>query len=124
MHNMFYIFIIGILSGILGTNIYYHRQNRIQYERITELESELTIRQQELKEYNSRFAEITTELEDNNKRAEQFVNSMGEQLDRDLATVKDTAGLLRILRTQLQELKNFYSRGNSNIISSGNANRE
>lgn len=124
MHNMFYIFIIGILSGILGTNIYYHRQNRIQYERITELESELTIRQQELKEYNSRFAEITTELENNNKRAEQFVNSMGEQLDRDLATVKDTAGLLRILRTQLQELKNFYSRGNSNIISSGNANRE
>ena len=124
MRNMFYIFIIGILSGILGTNIYYHRQNRIQYERITELESELTIRQQELKEYNSRFAEITTELEDNNKRAEQFVNSMGEQLDRDLATVKDTAGLLRILRTQLQELKNFYSRGNSNIIGSGNANRE
>ena len=121
---MFYIFIIGILSGILGTNIYYHRQNRIQYERITELESELTIRQQELKEYNSRFAEVTTELENNNKRAEQFVNSMGEQLDRDLATVKDTAGLLRILRTQLQELKNFYSRGNSNIISSGNANRE
>lgn len=124
MRNMFYIFIIGILSGILGTNIYYHRQNRIQYERITELESELTIRQQELKEYNSRFAEITTELENNNKRAEQFVNSMGEQLDRDLATVKDTAGLLRILRTQLQELKNFYSRGNSNIIGSGNANRE
>lgn len=124
MHNMFYIFIIGILSGILGTNIYYHRQNRIQYERITELESELTIRQQELKEYNSRFAEITTELENNNKRAEQFVNSMGEQLDRDLATVKDTAGLLRILRTQLQELKNFYSCGNSNIIGSGNANRE
>lgn len=124
MHNMFYIFIIGILSGILGTNIYYHRQNRVQYERITELESELTIRQQELKEYNSRFAEITTELENNNKRAEQFVNSMGEQLDRDLATVKDTAGLLRILRTQLQELKNFYSRGNSNIIGSGNANRE
>lgn len=124
MHNMFYIFIIGILSGILGTNIYYHRQNRIQYERITELESELTIRQQELKEYNSRFAEITTELENNNKRAEQFVNSMGKQLDRDLATVKDTAGLLRILRTQLQELKNFYSRGNSNIIGSGNANRE
>lgn len=124
MHNMFYIFIIGILSGILGTNIYYHRQNRIQYERITELESELTIRQQELKEYNSRFTEITTELENNNKRAEQFVNSMGEQLDRDLATVKDTAGLLRILRTQLQELKNFYSRGNSNIIGSGNANRE
>lgn len=124
MHNMFYIFIIGILSGILGTNIYYHRQNRIQYERITELESELTIRQQELKEYNSRFAEITTELENNNKRAEQFVNSMGEQLDRDLATVKDTAGLLRILRTQLQELKNFYSRGNSNVIGSGNANRE
>lgn len=124
MRNMFYIFIIGILSGILGTNIYYHRQNRIQYERITELESELTIRQQELEEYNSRFAEITTELEDNNKRAEQFVNSMGEQLDRDLATVKDTAGLLRILRTQLQELKNFYSRGNSNIIGSGNANRE
>ena len=124
MHNMFYIFIIGILSGILGTNIYYHRQNRIQYERITELESELTIRQQELKEYNSRFAEITTELENNNKRAEQFVNSMGEQLDRDLATVKDTAGLLRILRTQLQELKNFYSRNNSNIIGSGNANRE
>lgn len=124
MRNMFYIFIIGILSGILGTNIYYHRQNRIQYERITELESELTIRQQELKEYNSRFAEVTTELENNNKRAEQFVNSMGEQLDRDLATVKDTAGLLRILRTQLQELKNFYSRGNSNIISSGNANRE
>lgn len=124
MHNMFYIFIIGILSGILGTNIYYHRQNRIQYERITELESELTIRQQELKEYNSRFAEITTELENNNKRAEQFVNSMGEQLDRDLATVKDTAGLLRILRTQLQELKNFYSRGNSNIIGSGNTNGE
>lgn len=124
MHNMFYIFIIGILSGILGTNIYYHRQNRIQYERITELESELTIRQQELKEYNSRFAKITTELENNNKRAEQFVNSMGEQLDRDLATVKDTAGLLRILRTQLQELKNFYSRGNSNIIGSGNANRK
>lgn len=124
MRNMFYIFIIGILSGILGTNIYYHRQNRIQYERITELESELTIRQQELEEYNSRFAEITTELENNNKRAEQFVNSMGEQLDRDLATVKDTAGLLRILRTQLQELKNFYSRGNSNIIGSGNANRE
>ena len=124
MHNMFYIFIIGILSGILGTNIYYHRQNRIQYERITELESELTIRQQELKEYNSRFAEITTELENNNKRAEQFVNSMGEQLDRDLATVKDTAGLLRILRTQLQELKNFYSRNNSNIIGSGNANRK
>ena len=124
MHNMFYIFIIGILSGILGTNIYYHRQNRIQYERITELESELTIRQQELKEYNSRFAEITTELENNNKRAEQFVNSMGEQLDRDLATVKDTAGLLRILRTQLQELKNFYSRGNSNVIGSGNANRK
>ena len=124
MHNMFYIFIIGILSGILGTNIYYHRQNRIQHERITELESELTIRQQELKEYNSRFAEITTELENNNKRAEQFVNSMGEQLDRDLATVKDTAGLLRILRTQLQELKNFYSRGNSNVIGSGNANRE
>lgn len=124
MHNMFYIFIIGILSGILGTNIYYHRQNRIQHERITELESELTIRQQELKEYNSRFAEITTEIENNNKRAEQFVNSMGEQLDRDLATVKDTAGLLRILRTQLQELKNFYSRGNSNIIGSGNANRE
>ena len=124
MRNMFYIFIIGILSGILGTNIYYHRQNRIQYERITELESELTIRQQELKEYNSRFAEVTTELENNNKRAEQFVNSMGEQLDRDLATVKDTAGLLRILRTQLQELKNFYSRGNSNIISSGNDNRE
>lgn len=124
MHNMFYIFIIGILSGILGTNIYYHRQNRIQHERITELESELTIRQQELKEYNSRFAEITTELENNNKRAEQFVNSMGEQLDRDLATVKDTAGLLRILRTQLQELKNFYSRSNSNIIGSGNANRE
>lgn len=124
MHNMFYIFIIGILSGILGTNIYYHRQNRIQYERITELESELTIRQQELKEYNSRFAEITTELENNNKRAEQFINSMGEQLDRDLATVKDTAGLLRILRTQLQELKNFYSRSNSNIIGSGNANRE
>ena len=124
MRNMFYIFIIGILSGILGTNIYYHRQNRIQYERITELESELTIRQQELKEYNSRFAEITTELENNNKRAEQFVNSMGEQLDRDLATVKDTAGLLRILRTQLQELKNFYSRGNSNVIGSGNANRE
>lgn len=124
MRNMFYIFIIGILSGILGTNIYYHRQNRIQYERITELESELTIRQQELKEYNSRFAEITTELENNNKRAEQFVNSMGEQLDRDLATVKDTAGFLRILRTQLQELKNFYSRGNSNIIGSGNANRE
>ena len=124
MHNMFYIFIIGILSGILGTNIYYHRQNRIQYERITELESELTIRQQELEEYNSRFAEITTELENNNKRAEQFVNSMGEQLDRDLATVKDTAGLLRILRTQLQELKNFYSRNNSNIIGSGNANRE
>lgn len=124
MHNMFYIFIIGILSGILGTNIYYHRQNRIQHERITELESELTIRQQELKEYNSRFAEITTELENNNKRAEQFVNSMGEQLDRDLATVKDTAGLLRILRTQLQELKNFYSCGNSNIIGSGNANRE
>lgn len=124
MHNMFYIFIIGILSGILGTNIYYHRQNRIQHERITELESELTIRQQELKEYNSRFAEITTELENNNKRAEQFVNSMGEQLDRDLATVKDTAGLLRILRTQLQELKNFYSRNNSNVIGSGNANRE
>ena len=124
MRNMFYIFIIGILSGILGTNIYYHRQNRIQYERITELESELTIRQQELEEYNSRFAEITTELENNNKRAEQFVNSMGEQLDRDLATVKDTAGLLRILRTQLQELKNFYSRNNSNIIGSGNANRE
>lgn len=124
MRNMFYIFIIGILSGILGTNIYYHRQNRIQYERITELESELTIRQQELKEYNSRFAEITTELENNNKRAEQFVNSMGEQLDRDLATVKDTAGLLRILRTQLQELKNFYSRGNSNIIGGGNANRK
>lgn len=124
MHNMFYIFIIGILSGILGTNIYYHRQNRIQYERITELESELTIRQQELKEYNSRFAEITTELENNNKRAEQFVNSMGEQLDRDLATVKDTAGLLRILRTQLQELKNFYSRNNSNVIGSRNANRE
>lgn len=124
MHNMFYIFIIGILSGILGTNIYYHRQNRIQYERITELESELTIRQQELKEYNSRFAEITTELENNNKRAEQFVNSMGEQLDRDLATVKDTAGLLRILRTQLQELKNFYSRDNSNVIGSGNANRK
>ena len=124
MHNMFYIFIIGILSGILGTNIYYHRQNRIQYERITELESELTIRQQELEEYNSRFAEITTELENNNKRAEQFVNSMGEQLDRDLATVKDTAGLLRILRTQLQELKNFYSRGNSNVIGSGNANRK
>nr|DAQ07673.1 MAG TPA: Protein of unknown function (DUF1043) [Caudoviricetes sp.] len=124
MRNMFYIFIIGILSGILGTNIYYHRQNRIQYERITELESELTIRQQELKEYNSRFAEITTELENNNKRAEQFVNSMGEQLDRDLATVKDTAGLLRILRTQLQELKNFYSRGNSNVIGSGNANRK
>lgn len=124
MRNMFYIFIIGILSGILGTNIYYYRQNRIQYERITELESELTIRQQELEEYNSRFAEITTELENNNKRAEQFVNSMGEQLDRDLATVKDTAGLLRILRTQLQELKNFYSRGNSNIIGSGNANRE
>lgn len=124
MHNMFYIFIIGILSGILGTNIYYHRQNRIQYERITELESELTIRQQELKEYNSRFAEITTELENNNKRAEQFVNSMGEQLDRDLATVKDTAGLLRILRTQLQELKNFYSRNNSNVIGSRNANRK
>lgn len=124
MRNMFYIFIIGILSGILGTNIYYHRQNRIQYERITELESELTIRQQELKEYNSRFTEITTELENNNKRAEQFVNSMGEQLDRDLATVKDTAGLLRILRTQLQELKNFYSRNNSNVISSGNANRK
>lgn len=124
MRNMFYIFIIGILSGILGTNIYYHRQNRIQYERITELESELTIRQQELKEYNSRFAEITTELENNNKRAEQFVNSMGEQLDRDLATVKDTAGLLRILRTQLQELKNFYSRNNSNVIGSGNANRK
>ena len=124
MHNMFYIFIIGILSGILGTNIYYHRQNRIQYERITELESELTIRQQELEEYNSRFAEITTELENNNKRAEQFVNSMGEQLDRDLATVKDTAGLLRILRTQLQELKNFYSRNNSNVIGSRNANRK
>lgn len=124
MRNMFYIFIIGILSGILGTNIYYYRQNRIQYERITELESELTIRQQELKEYNSRFAEITTELENNNKRAEQFVNSMGEQLDRDLATVKDTAGLLRILRTQLQELKNFYSRDNSNVIGSGNANRK
>ena len=124
MHNMFYIFIIGILSGILGTNIYYHRQNRIQYERITELESELTIRQQELKEYNSRFAEITTELENNNKRAEQFINSMGEQLDRDLATVKDTAGLLRILRTQLQELKNFYSRNNSNVIGSRNANRK
>lgn len=124
MHNMFYIFIIGILSGILGTNIYYHRQNRIQHGRITELESELTIRQQELKEYNSRFAEITTELENNNKRAEQFVNSMGEQLDRDLATVKDTAGLLRILRTQLQELKNFYSRNNSNVIGSGNANRK
>ena len=124
MRNMFYIFIIGILSGILGTNIYYHRQNRIQYERITELESELTIRQQELKEYNSRFAEITTELENNNKRAEQFVNSMGEQLDRDLATVKDTAGLLRILRTQLQELKNFYSRNNSNVIGSRNANRK
>lgn len=124
MHNMFYIFIIGILSGILGTNIYYHRQNRIQYERITELESELTIRQQELKEYNFRFAEITTELENNNKRAEQFVNSMGEQLDRDLATVKDTAGLLRILRTQLQELKNFYSRNNSNVIGGRDANRE
>lgn len=124
MRNMFYIFIIGILSGILGTNIYYHRQNRIQYERITELESELTIRQQELKEYNSRFAEITTELENNNKRAEQFVNSMGEQLDRDLATVKDTAGLLRILRTQLQELKNFYSRNNSNVIGGRDANRE
>ena len=124
MRNMFYIFIIGILSGILGTNIYYHRQNRIQLGRITELESELTIRQQELKECNSRFAEVTTELESNNKRAEQFVNSMGEQLDRDLATVKDTAGLLRILRTQLQELKNFYSRDNSNVIGSGNANRK
>lgn len=124
MRNMFYIFIIGILSGILGTNIYYHRQNRIQYGRITELESELTIRQQEFEECNFRLAEVTDELESNNRRAEQFANSMGEQLDRDLATVKDTAGLLRILRTQLQELKDFYSCDNSNVMGSGDANRK
>lgn len=124
MRNVFYIFIVGILSGILGTNIYYYRQNRIQYKRITELESELTIRQQELKECNSRFTEIAAELENNNKRTERFVNRMGEQLDRDLATVKDTAGLLRILRTQLQELKNFYSRDNSNVINSGDTDRK
>lgn len=121
---MFYVFIIGILSGILGTNIYYHRQNRIQYGRITELESELTIRQQEFEECNFRLAEVTDELESNNRRAEQFANSMGEQLDRDLATVKDTAGLLRILRTQLQELKDFYSCDNSNVIGSGDTNRK
>lgn len=121
---MFCIFIIGILSGILGANIYYHRQNRIQSGRITELESELTIRQQEFEECNLRLTDVTNELEDNNRRAEQFVNSMGEQLDRDLATVKDTAGLLRVLRTQVQRLKDFYTNNNIDINSGRYVNRE
>lgn len=124
MRNMFCIFIIGILSGVLGANIYYHRQNRIQSRCITELESELARRQQELKECNSRLAEVSNELADNNKRAEQFVIKMGEQLERDLSTVKDTASLLRVLRTQLQELKIFYSNNNTDINGSGNIDRE
>lgn len=124
MRNMLYIFIIGVLSGVLGTNIYYFRQNRIQSRCITELESELASRQQEFEECNSRLTEVSNELENNNKRAEQFAAKMGEQLERDLSTVKDTASLLRILRTQLQELKDFYSNNNTNIDSGGNINRE
>lgn len=124
MRIKFFIFVIGLFSGVMGANIYYHRQNRIQLGRITELESELTSRQQELKECNSRLSEVSTILEDNNRRAEQFVDKMGEQLERDLSTVKDTTGLLRILREQIQELKSFYTCTRDNIISYGDTDRE
>lgn len=103
-------YIICICAGILmGGCFLYFGRCRNQSQRIEELERTASEQEQQLTRLNDRNIELVNRLQEHSDRARELVTSMGEQLDRDHNTLSTTTELIRALRTQMQNLQDYYN---------------
>lgn len=87
--------IFSCVCGIvMGYCLFYSGQDRVERERIADL--------------NARNEELEQRLSDNSERARQTIGAMAVNLERQLQLATDTAGLVRALREVLENLQDYY----------------
>ena len=83
-----------ICGIIMGYCLFSTGQDRVERERIEEL--------------NRRSAELEQRLSDNSERARQTIEAMAANLERQLYVATDTADLVGALREVLRDLQDYY----------------
>lgn len=87
--------LIAILVGFfMGSCVFSTGPDRVERERIEELDR--------------RNAELEQRLSDNSERARQIIGTMATNLERQLYVATDTAGLVGALREVLRDLQDYY----------------
>lgn len=79
---------------IMGYCLFSTGQDRVERERIADL--------------NARNEELEQRLSDNSERARQIIGTMATNLERQLYVATDTADLIRSLREVLRDLQDYY----------------
>ena len=102
----------GLVLGAVGSCVLQNRCNRSGDATTETIQHNLEENKQLIEEYNNATGNY-------NRAAATAVESMGQQLESDTGTITDTAGEIKALRADLQNLKNYYT-SNSNSNSSGN----
>ena len=86
---------ISCICGIImGRCLFSAGQDRVERERIADL--------------NARNKELEQRLSDNSERARQAIGAMAVNLERQLQLATDTAGLVGALREVLEDLQDYY----------------
>lgn len=108
--------LVSCIAGCVGTFIFTNRCNRAQSQRIEELE-------RAAEELQSRYDSDNRRLLELGERAREYAEAMGQALERDGRCIEDTTSLVRALRTQMQNLRDFYRDCSSLVSDNGNDNR-
>lgn len=97
-----------------GTGYYLHfRQSRTSNTRFERLQRAVKEQQSESAELINSLESEIRDLKSNNTEAKRIVDSMGIQLDSDTATIRRATELIKTLKSQIMDLQNLYSGGNS-----------
>lgn len=102
--------LLCLIAGCVGCLIFTHRRDRAQSQRIEELERAAEDLQSRLDSDNRRLSEL-------GERAREYAEAMGQALERDGRRIEDTTELVRALRTQMQNLRDFYRNCDTSISS-------
>lgn len=96
--------IVACVCGIImGYCLFSTGQDRVERERIADL--------------NARNEELEQRLSDNSERARQAIGAMAVNLERQLQLATSTADLIRALREVLEDLQEYYDNIGDNYSS-------
>lgn len=97
-----------------GAGYYLHfRQSRTSNIGFEQLQRAVKEQQSESAELIDSLESEIRDLKSNNTEAKRIVDSMGVQLDSDTATIRRATELIKTLKSQIMDLQNLYSSGNS-----------